>query len=215
MVSAAAIQPVRRPVGIILAGGAGRRLGAADKALCSLGGEALLNHAIRVLSPQVDALAISANGDPARFDACGLPVIIDDLPGRLGPLAGLLAGLDWAARERPSAGWIITVPADAPFLPVDLVARLAVAAGTRGAVAASRGRLHPVVGLWPLGTAADLRRALVDDGLRRADAWVARQGAATVEWQADPVDPFFNINTPDDLAAAGRLLASRRSGRPG
>lgn len=215
MVASTAMRAEILPVGIVLAGGAGRRLGMADKALCLLDGETLLARVLRALGPQVTATVISANGDPVRYAGTGLPVVVDDPPGRLGPLAGLLAGMEWVAREMPAVQWVVMVPADAPFLPSDLVARLAAAAGTRGAVAVSGERLHPVVGLWPVAMAPVLREALVGDGLRRADAWVARRQAAHVSWSVAPVDPFFNVNTPEDLAEAGRLLHGGDSGRSG
>jgi molybdopterin-guanine dinucleotide biosynthesis protein A len=182
-----------------------------DKALCALGGEPLLRHVVRALAPQVAALALNANGDPGRFASFGLPVIPDDLPTRPGPLAGLLAGMDWTARMLPAATHVVTVPADAPFLPADLVARLG-AAGPAPAVAASRGRLHPVAGLWPMALAADLRRALVQDGVRKVEVWAERAGATTVAWADGPVDPFFNINTPEDLARAADLLHDATGG---
>lgn len=195
-------------VGVILAGGLARRMGGGDKALRLVGGQAVLARLIARLGPQVTRLVLNANDDPARFAAFGLPVAGDDLPGRPGPLAGVLAGLDWAARHEPDVRWVVTAPGDAPFLPEDLVARLH--AGLDGATlacAASGGRTHPVVALWPVALRHDLRRVLVEEGLRRVGAYAGRHGPAVVEWPAGGKDPFFNVNTPADLADADRLAA--------
>lgn len=197
--------------GVILAGGQARRMGGGDKPLQLLGGRPLLAHVIDRLAPQVAGLAISANGNPARFATFGLPVIADTLPDHPGPLAGILAGMDWARWLDPSIRDIVTVPGDAPFLPRDLVARLTAARDTAGAqiaCAVSAGRVHPVAGLWPLSLQDDLRRALTDEGLRKMTDFTARHRLALVDFATDPVDPFLNVNTPDDLAAAGRLLAA-------
>lgn len=199
--------------GVILAGGQARRMGGGDKPLQPLGGRPLLAHVIDRLAPQVAGLAISANGNPSRFAAFGLPVIADTLPDHPGPLAGILAGMDWARWLDPSIRDIVTVPGDAPFLPHDLVARLTAArdaAGAQIACAASAGRVHPVAGLWPLSLHDDLRRALADEGLRKMTDFTARYRLALADFATDPVDPFLNVNTPDDLATAGRLLAAAR-----
>ena len=148
-------------------------------------------------------IAINANGDPARFAKFGLPVLPDPVEGLPGPLAGVLAAMEWAG-----AGLVATVPGDAPFLPPDLLARLAVAreaAGAEIAVATSGGRLHPVVALWPAHLAAELRRALVEEGLRKVESWIDRYPNIRVEFPHEPVDPFFNVNRPEDLAEAERL----------
>jgi molybdenum cofactor guanylyltransferase len=196
-----------RPLGVILAGGLASRMGGGDKALLDLGGRPLLAHVIARLAPQVDGLALSANGDPARFSGFGLPVIADPVPGYPGPLAGILAGLDWAARE--GAEHIVTAAADTPFLPADLVARL-IAAARAGhepiALAATASGLHPTFGLWPVSLRDDLRLAL-EAGTRKVAAWAEGQGAARAAFSDLPSDPFFNINTPDDLARAHDLLA--------
>ena len=191
--------------GVILAGGRATRMGGGDKALRTLGGETLLDRVIARLGPQCGALALNANGDPARFADLGLPVLADPLPDHPGPLAGVLAGMDWAAEAGAEA--IVTVAADTPFLPADLVARLAAPGGL--ALAASpdaEGRVwtHPTVGLWPVALRHDLRRAL-GKGLRKIVRWTDLHGAAEVVFRGTP-DPFLNINTPEDLARAEALL---------
>ena len=195
-------------LGAILAGGLARRMGGGDKALRTVGGQAVLARLITRLAPQVTRLILNANGDPARFGSFGLPMVGDDVPDRPGPLAGVLAGLDWAARFMPGVPWVVTAPGDAPFLPEDFVARLH--DGLGGAVlacAASGGRTHPVAALWPVALRHDLRRALMEEGVRKVGAYVGRHGAAVVEWPVGHVDPFFNVNTPADLADADRLAA--------
>ncbi|BBK37649.1 molybdenum cofactor guanylyltransferase [Allostella sp. ATCC 35155] len=195
-------------VGIVLAGGRARRMGGADKAMVVLAGRTLLDRVIGLARPQVSALAISANGDPRRFDRFGLPVLADDLPGFPGPLAGILAGLDWAAAAHPAARYLASFAGDTPMFPADLVRRLAAVGAP--ACAAADGRLHPVFGLWPLAARQALRQALVRDGMRRVEDWAAAVGARPVECSAaDGSDPFFNINRPEDLAAAERRLAGR------
>ncbi len=195
-------------LGVVLAGGLALRMGGGDKTLRAVGGEAVLARLAARLLPQVTGLILNANGDPARFGGFGLPVAADDVPDRPGPLAGVLAGLDWAARFAPDVHWIVTMPGDAPFLPEDLVARLH--DGRGGAVlacAASGGRTHPVAALWPVALRHDLRRALTEEGMRKVGAYLGRHGAAVVEWPVGRVDPFFNVNTPADLADADRLAA--------
>ena len=197
-------------VGVILAGGLARRMGGGDKSLNTLGDSAILDRVIARLSPQVDHILINANGDPARFAAYGLPVIADPLPDYPGPLAGVLAGLDAAADM--GASRIITVAADTPFFPDDLATRLAAAAEAQGtpiALAATpdgdRTVRHPTFGLWPVALREDLRAAL-QDGVRKVVLWTDRHGAATALFPAEPFDPFFNINTPEDLIRAEALL---------
>jgi molybdopterin-guanine dinucleotide biosynthesis protein A len=185
-------------------------MGGGDKCLRPLGGQPLLARVIDRAGPQVEALVVNANGDPARFAAFGLPVVADTVPDFAGPLAGILAGLEWTARERPDLAWVLSIATDTPFFPIDLVERLLVAVAREDAelaCAASAGRSHPVFGLWPVGLAGVLRRALVEEGLRKIDVWTARFRLATVEFPAEPVDPFFNANRPEDLAEAERLLA--------
>lgn len=198
-------------LGVILAGGLARRMGGGDKGLLRVGGQTLLARVIERLEPQVAGLALNANGDPARFSAFGLPVLADGIAGYPGPLAGVLAGMDWAAGQ--GAAQIVTVAADTPFFPCDLVPRLQQAAEAQGqpiALAATpdadRGRLrHPTFGLWPVALREDLRTAL-GDGLRKVVLWTDAHGTATAEFPAAPFDPFFNVNTPEDLARAEALL---------
>jgi molybdopterin-guanine dinucleotide biosynthesis protein A len=196
--------------GLLLAGGLSRRMGGGDKTLRRIGGKTILDRVVERLRPQVAALVLNANGDPARFAAYGLPVVADSIADFAGPLAGVLAGLDWAAANRPDCDFVASVATDAPFLPEDLVARLAAGmreAGADLACAASGGQAHPVIGLWPVRLREDLRHALVDEGVRKVDAWTGRYGLATVEFPVGRIDPFFNANRPEDLAAAEGLLA--------
>ena len=193
--------------GVILAGGKATRMGGADKALVPLGPVPMVAHVIRRLSPQVDGLALNANGDPAHYSGFGLPVVPDTLPGQPGPLACLLAGMRWAAER--GASQIVTAAADTPFLPDDLVPRLeaaAVGAGAPIALAETASGLHPTFGLWPVALADALDRALAE-GSRKLASWALDQGAVRVRFDDRPVDPFFNVNTPGDLDEAGRLLA--------
>ncbi len=197
-------------VGVLLAGGLARRMGGGDKCLQPLAGRPLLAHVVERVRPQVSRLILNANGDPARFAAFGLTVVADGIEGFAGPLAGILAAMNWARENAPAAGWIASFPTDAPFLPVDLVARLygaAMAEGKPLACAVSKGRSHPVVGLWRVGLADDLAHALVEEGLRKIDLWTPRHGIAEVAWPAATIDPFFNANRRGDLAEAERLLA--------
>jgi molybdenum cofactor guanylyltransferase len=196
-------------VGLLLAGGQSRRMGGGDKCLRRLGGETILSRIVARLHPQVRRLVLNANGDPARFAEYGLPVIADSVEGFAGPLAGVLAGLDWAAAEAPDCLWVASAPTDAPFLPADLVARLlaAVEQGVDLACASSSGQAHPVVGLWPVRLRDDLRHALTAEQVRKVDIWTRRFRLATVEFAAGDIDPFFNTNRPEDLAEAERLLA--------
>lgn len=199
-------------LGLLLAGGLSRRMGGGDKALRMIAGRSLLAHVVERLAPQCEVLLLNANGDPARFAGHGLPVVADDVPDFAGPLAGILAGLDWISDNRPELDWMVSVAADTPLIPSDLVAKLhgaRAAAGTPLACAVSGGRAHHAIGLWPVALRADLRRALTIEGERRISAWTARHGCAQAKWPVDPVDPFFNVNTRDDLAEAERLLASR------
>jgi molybdopterin-guanine dinucleotide biosynthesis protein A len=194
--------------GVLLAGGLARRMGGGDKPMRQIGGRTILARVIARLKPQCDGLILNANGDPARFAAFGLPVIADTVENFPGPLAGILASLDWAAANRPEVEFILSAAADCPFLPRDLVARLhqaRIAEGAQLAVAASDGQSHPVVGLWSVALREELRHALVVEDIRKIDRWTARYRLATVEWPAEPLDPFFNANTMDDIAAAERL----------
>lgn len=199
-------------IGALLAGGLARRMGGGDKPLRLVGGRPILDHVVERMAPQCAGLVINANGDPARFASYGLPVVPDDVPGFAGPLAGVLAVLDHVARRR-QAEWIVTVAADTPFLPPDLVARLHAAREEEGAMlacAASGGRTHPVIGLWPVSIREDLRRALVGEGERKIDRFNARFPLAVAEWPAEPFDVFFNANTPADIEVAESILAHAR-----
>ncbi len=201
--------PTDRIAGVLLAGGQARRMGGGDKCLRILGGETLLERAIRRLTGQVGRMVLNANGDPARFAGCGLPVIADPVEGFAGPLAGVLAGLDWAVGQA-GVEWIVTVPTDAPAFPEDLVARLAgilEAEGAEIACAASGGRHHPVFGLWPVALRAALREALIGRDVRKVDVFTADYRLAVADWPAEPLDPFLNVNRPEELAEAERLLA--------
>ena len=202
---------MKQPLGVILAGGQARRMGGGDKGRLMLGGRSLLSHVIARLEPQVAALALSANGDVARFVDTGLPVVADSVAGFVGPLAGVLAGLDWAHEQ--GAETIVTAAADTPFFPCDLVPRLMMAADgmVHPLVLAAtpdgeRGRnRHPTFGLWPVALRDDLRRAL-EGGLRKVVLWSDQHGGREAMFEAEPFDPFFNVNTPEDLAHAEGLL---------
>jgi molybdopterin-guanine dinucleotide biosynthesis protein A len=195
-------------LGLVLAGGLARRMGGGDKARIQIGGMTILERVLTRLKPQCARLLINANGDPARFVDTGLPVVADDVPGFAGPLAGILAGLDWAAAHAPDLPDMVSVPGDCPFLPSDLVERLHAARAAAGqplACAKSGDWRHPVVGLWPVALRHDLRHALVVEDLRKIEVWTARHGIAIAAWPATPVDPFFNVNRPEDVAAAEAL----------
>ena len=196
-------------LGVLLAGGLARRMGGGDKPLRNIAGRTILERAVARLAPQCDGLILNANGDPARFAHLGLPVVPDDVPGFAGPLAGILAALDWAAAHRPELAWVASAAADSPFLPRDFVARLHAAreaAGAPLACAESGGRAHPTNGLWSVALRHDLRHALVVEDLRKIDRWTARHGVAYAAWADAPVDPFFNANTPEDIDEAERLI---------
>lgn len=194
-------------IGCILAGGLARRMGGGDKGLIRLGGRLVLDHVLDRLKPQVSQVMLNANGDPARFADYWLPVVPDSVEGFAGPLAGVLAGLEWA-RNNTQAEWVATAATDTPFFPVDFVTRMLAAieaAGADMACAASDGRHHPVFGLWPVRLAADLRHALVEEDVRKVDLWTARHKLVAVEFAAEPHDPFFNVNRPEDVEEAERI----------
>ncbi|MGX1166246.1 molybdopterin-guanine dinucleotide biosynthesis protein A [Bradyrhizobium sp. USDA 372] len=197
-------------LGVLLAGGLARRMGGGDKPMRTIGGRTILERVIARLSPQCSGLILNANGDPARFAAFGLQVVADDVPGFPGPLAGILAALDWTAANRPEIEWVLSAAGDCPFLPRDLVVRLHEARARENAqlaVAASDEQSHPVIGLWRVALREELRHALVVEDLRKIDRWTARYPLATVTWPTEPVDPFFNANTVEDIAEAERLAA--------
>ncbi|MBV8924621.1 MAG: molybdenum cofactor guanylyltransferase MobA [Bradyrhizobium sp.] len=196
--------------GVLLAGGLARRMGGGDKPMRTIAGRTILERVIARLKPQCSGLVLNANGDPARFASFGLPVVADTVTDFPGPLAGILAALDWMAERRPEVKWVLSAAADCPFLPRDLVARLEAARGAENAelaVAASGGQTHPVIGLWSVRLRGELRHALVEEDIRKIDRWTARYPLATVAWPTAPVDPFFNANTVEDIAEADRLAA--------
>ena len=195
--------------GLLLAGGQSRRMGGGDKCLLQLGGMTLLEHARNRLEPQVECIALNANGSIERFDGFGLQVLEDVVEGFAGPLAGVLTGMCWARENHPQLTHIATAPSDTPFFPRDVVARMCAAAMESSvplACAASNGRTHPVFGLWDVRLADDLERALRDEGLRKIDIWTGRHGVAHAGYDVADFDPFFNINEPQDLLEAGALL---------
>jgi len=203
-------------LGLVLAGGLARRMGGGDKARIRIGGATILDRVLACLAPQCAKIIINANGDPARFADSGLTVVADSVPDFAGPLAGILAGLDWAAANQPACAWLASAPGDCPFLPRDLVGRLheaRVAAGAPLACARSGEWRHPVVGLWPVSLREDLRRAL-GDGLHKIELWTARHGVGIADWPDTPVDPFFNVNTPQDAARAQALAAQYQDASP-
>ncbi|MET0277828.1 MAG: molybdenum cofactor guanylyltransferase MobA [Pseudorhodoplanes sp.] len=200
----------RKTLGLVLAGGLARRMGGGDKALIEVGGKTILARVLSTIAPQCEAIILNANGDTTRFATFGLPVVSDDIPDFAGPLAGILAGLDWMATHRPGQQWMVSVPGDCPFLPADLIARLHVAreqAGTPLACAKSGDWRHPVVGLWNVSLRDDLRHAIVDEDLHKIEIWTARHGIAIAEWPDRPVDPFFNVNTPEDRDRANQIAS--------
>ena len=202
-----------RIAGVVLAGGLSRRMGGGDKGFRELGGKPLIQHVIERLSAQASPLAINANGDASRFEAFGLPVIADATEDFAGPLAGVLAGMRWAAAAAPDARFIATAACDTPFLPMDLVAQFLAAAGSTYpaiVLAKSGEHIHPVSGLWPVALACDLADALAS-GTRKVQAWARKHPHFIVEFpipshNGKPADPFFNANTPEELGEAATLL---------
>lgn len=194
------------PCGVILAGGQATRMGGGDKGLRVLGDRPILKHVIDRLAPQASPMALNANGDATRFDVYGLPVVADSIEGFAGPLAGVLAGLDWAAAQ--NASHIVTAAADTPFFPTTLVTALTEAATAQAkpiALAKTANGRHPTFGLWPVALREDLRTAL-EQGTRKVVQWTDRHGTAMAMFDDTPFDPFFNVNTPEDLAHAKTLL---------
>ncbi len=201
-------------LGLILDGGRAQRMGGVDKGLVTLAGRPMIAHAIERLRPQVATLAISANGDTSRFERFGLPVVADDLAESSGPLAGVLAGLEFCAHSGLRLTHVATLPGDTPFAPKDFIARLHAArrsANAEIAVAVSHGKVHHVTALWPIAIAGGLRRA-VEEGVRKVETFAARYAVTTVEWPVEPLDPFSNVNTPEDLARAEAALAAHSRG---
>jgi len=199
---------LEKPPGVLLAGGLARRMGGGDKPMRQIGGKSILSRIIARLMPQCGGLILSANDDPMRFSAFGLPVVPDSVKWNPGPLAGILAALDWTAANRPGVDFIFSAAADCPFLPRDVVSRLMqarVEQDAQLAVAASDEQVHHVIGLWSVALREDLRHALVAENIRKVERWTARYKLATVTWPAEPFDPFFNANTLDDIALAEEL----------
>lgn len=198
-----------KTIGVILAGGLARRMGNIDKALITLAGKPLIEHVAHRFAPQCDQLIINANGDAKRFNALGLPVVPDTIDGFPGPLAGILAAMEWARKNRPDARWIVSIPADTPFAPPDMTSRFLhtiTDAGAQLTCARTNNRTHPVAGLWPVALAQDLHTALSEENVRKVDLWTARYTLVPTDFDATPHDPFFNINRPEDLATAEKLL---------
>ena len=198
---------------VLLAGGQARRMGGGDKCLRPLAGRPLLAHVIDRVRPQAEALLLNANGDATRFDEFGLPVKADIVSGYVGPLAGILTGMNWARSARPDAKWLLSIATDTPFFPGDLASRMLSAAQSENkplACAKTLGRTHPVFGLWSLALTDDLDRAVRTEEMRKIDRWTARYPIAEVEFSAQPFDPFFNANRSEDLEEAERLLQKHR-----
>lgn len=208
--------PFHATLGVILAGGLSRRMGGTDKTLLRLQGRTLIEHVADRLAPQCESMVINANGDASRFAETGLPVVPDSVPDHPGPLAGILAGMEWAAKNKPIVKWVVSVPGDTPFIPMDLVERLHTARdNSRSAVACaeSGSRPHYTTALWPISLRDYLLQALVSEGTRRVEDWAKAHGLVTVSWPTDPIDPFFNINTPDDLRTAALLSIDPRGSK--
>lgn len=196
--------------GVLLAGGLARRMGGGDKPMRLIAGRPILERVIDRLASQCDGLVLNANGDPTRFASFGLPVTPDDVAGFPGPLAGVLAGLEWAAANRPDARYVLTAAADCPFLPRDLVSRLHRARSDNDSeisVAESGGQMHPIIAIWNVDLRHAIRHALTVEDFRKAHAFVRRFRFAQASWPTTTLDPFFNANQADDLAEATRLAA--------
>ena len=202
--------PAKDIVGVILAGGQARRMGAGDKALVELGGKTLLERTLERATPQVDELLINANGDPARFAPFHRQILPDAIQGHLGPLAGILTGLEWMKANRPDARWLASFPCDTPFFPRDLVARLVDKAQSERvlvAVAMSGGRRHSVFAVWSADINETADGVLLQRSLRKMDDFIDSLPHARVEFPIEPFDPFFNINTFEDLRRAEELVS--------
>jgi len=199
-------------LGVIVAGGLARRMGGGDKAFIRIGGQTILERIATCLAPQCRLLIINANDDATRFASTGIPVVADSGADYAGPLAGILTALDWTAAHAPEIAWIISVPGDCPFLPQDLVEKLHLARIASGApiACASSVQTHPVIAIWPVALREDLRSALRNEGIRKVESFIARHGGTVAAWPTVPFDPFFNVNTPEDVAEANRLAARLR-----
>lgn len=197
-------------VGIILAGGLARRMGGGDKCLLPLAGKTLLQRTIDRAQPQVEQLLLNANGNSLRFARTRLPVVPDVYPNNLGPLAGIHAGFSWLQANAPQAEWLVSFASDTPFFPANLVENLLAAAQTSSsklAVAISKSRVHPVFSLWHISLKEQIEAQLDSGVAPRLQEWMTIQKPVHVEFNADAYDPFFNINTPQDLYAAEPMSA--------
>src|SRR3989337_2801111 len=206
------MDPSQPVVGVLLAGGRSSRMGGGDKCLRLLGGKPILAHIIERLTPQVSDIVINANGDASRFARFGLPVVPDSVAGFAGPLAGIHAGLEWVKANRPGVRYVVSVATDTPFLPLDLVQRFLAEQAQRPSLVVARSAegTHPVVGLWPVALAGDIERSL-QQGMRKVGGFTEQHGAVEVSFLAvdiggRSIDPFFNINRPEDLAEAEALV---------
>lgn len=200
-------------VGVLLAGGLSRRMGGGDKNLMRLDNRPILEHVIERVRGQVGDLILNANGDPDRFAAYDLPVVADVIEGYAGPLAGILTGMEWAAENAPSCSWIASFPTDAPFLPTDLVQKLMQAIDANGAdmaCAVSNERTHPPIAIWPVALRDVLRKSMIDEDMRKIDKWTARYSIVHVPFENFGIDPFFNVNRPENLEEAEQFLAGQR-----
>jgi molybdopterin-guanine dinucleotide biosynthesis protein A len=193
------------PIGVIIAGGQSRRFGGGDKFLNKLNGKPILNHVLERVRPQVSELIINSNSNTTALVRFGCPVIADIVQGFVGPLAGVLTGMEWASTNTPECRWIATFPADAPFIPRDCLKKMKLYAEKDLydiICVSSGGRTHPVCALWRIDLANELRLAIVNEEMRKIDLWTARYRLATIEFLDQPFDPFFNINRPEDLEIA-------------
>jgi molybdenum cofactor guanylyltransferase len=192
-------------IGAVIAGGQSTRMGGDEKAFLTLAGKGILDLVIGRFEPQVDQLVINANGDAARFSDFGLQVVPDVLTSLTTPLAGLHAALKFTAQH--DGDILVTCPSDTPFLPIDLSAQLISAAHNNGAaIAVSGAQQHYIVGAWKIALLNDLETVISRDAVFRVKDWVARVSASPVKWPDVPLDPFFNVNTRDDLRAAELIV---------
>ena len=197
-------------VGVVLAGGLSRRMGGNDKSLMQLGGKPMIAYAVKRLTPQTGTVIINANRDSMAYADYSCTVVPDTIEGFAGPLAGVLAGMEWARMNAPNAKWVATAAADTPFFPTNLVASCVTEVGYKQdviALAKSGDKLHPVFGLWPISLADDLREWLSDEANRKVLAWVDRHNMTAItfpefELANEMIDPFFNVNNPEDLETA-------------
>ena len=200
----------KRITGVVLAGGRARRMGGGDKCLLLLNSQPLLKFVIDRAKPQVDQLVLNVNGEPSRFNDFGFPLVSDSVPGFAGPLAGVLAGLDWSAKHTPESQWVVTFASDTPFFPFNMVERFLDVVSEQEfglACASSNHRPHPVFGIWPVKLREELRYALVHENIRRIDEWTTRYTLSEVSFDGSGIDPFFNINKPEDLELAVRYAS--------